>query len=327
MADNRILITGASGFAGSHLIEYLLSENAQELHGTVYGSQASDQLNHSNLHLHDLNLLDTHATHALVDEIKPTHVYHLAALSSPAASLSAPTETMTNNISAQVNLLEAVRVSSPKARILIVGSADEYGMVTSGSDTSAIDEQQSMNPVTPYAVSKIAQDYLGLQYYLTHKLDIIRVRPFNHTGERQVNAFVVPSFAEQIAAIEANRQEPTINVGNLESIRDFTDVQDMVRAYVLALELGNPGDVYNLGSGQEISIREILNLLLDLSTVEIQVKQDESKVRIADETRLVCNPRKFIKLTGWQPRIPIHVTLERVLHYWRNSYKSATNNQ
>jgi GDP-4-dehydro-6-deoxy-D-mannose reductase len=324
---NKILITGASGFVGSHLIEHLLAQSESDIHGTVYGSENNFTGDQSRIHLHELNLLDAQATQTLIEKIKPTQIYHLAALSSPAASLSAPAETLTNNISAQVNLLEATRAYSPKTRILIVGSADEYGMVASASETSAIDEHQSLNPVTPYAVSKIAQDYLGLQYHLTHKLEIIRVRPFNHTGERQVSAFVVPSFAAQIAAIEANRQEPIIKVGNLESIRDFTDVKDMVRAYVLALELGNPGEVYNLGSGKEISIREILNLLLDMSEVEIQVRQDQSKVRIADETRLVCNPRKFIKLTGWQPAIPIHATLERVLHYWRNSYKTSTNNQ
>ncbi len=314
----KALITGVAGFAGGFLAEYLLSAENFEVVGTYL---SDDQLKFAQyikgkVKLKKLDLLDAQETSILVKETKPDYVFHLAALTSPSESFGNPSLTITNNVAAQVNLLEAIRESAVDATILIVSSADVYGLVDKAD--LPIDEQTPLMPVNPYAVSKLAQDFLGLQYYLSYGLKIIRVRPFNHIGPRQSARFVVPSFAKQIAEIEKGKVEKVISVGNLYSKRDFTDVRDMMRAYLLALDKGQPGEVYNIGSGTSHKIQEILDMLLSLSSEKITVEIDKNKFRPKDEPELICDRTKFTQKTGWEPKIDIMQTLRDTLDYWRS---------
>ena len=313
-AMKKVFITGISGFAGSHLAEYLATQETYDVYGTVFGDGYRVPLIPRD-HFISLDLTDREQTIAVVKKIQPEWIFHLAALSSPALSFQDPVKTMTNNIEAELNLFLAALEVAGLERILVVGSAEEYGKVA--KNDLPINETVALNPLSPYAVSKIAQDFLGLQYFLSRRLPVIRVRPFNHTGERQTPVFVVPAFAKQIAEIEAQKIEPVMRVGNLTASRDFTDVKDMVRAYVEAMEQGELGDVYNLGSGRGVAIQEVLNSLLVMSSISIEIKQDPQRLVPADVPELVCDATKFIRLTGWKTEIPFQDTLKRVLNYWR----------
>ena len=294
----KVLITGAGGFVGNHLKEFLDNQGGLEIIG----------VDRNNLDLTDNNKVSDFLTN-----LQPDYVFHLAALTSPAKSFTDPYTTFDNNIRAEINILEGLK--NNRARTLIIGSGDEYGKVS--KDENPITEEQPLRPTNPYAVSKIAQDYLALQYVYSYKMNIIRVRPFNHIGQGQKPYFVVPAFAKQIAEIEAGKKDAIINVGNLSAIRDFTDVNDMVRAYWLAINQGEAGEVYNLGSGQGRAIEDILNFLLSQSVKKIRIQTDPSLIRPADEQVLICDFGKFNKLTGWKPTIGINDSLINILNYWR----------
>ncbi len=313
----KALITGISGFAGSYLSENLV-DNGYRVSGSFLTEDSLKNLpNKDKLSLHKVNLLEESLVDRLIKETKPDYVFHLAALTSPGISFDNPKDTFINNISAQINLLESIRKNNLlDTKILIVSSAEVYGLVS--EEDLPIDEDTRFNPANPYAVSKLAQDFLGLQYFLSYKLNIVRVRPFNHIGPGQSPDFVVSSFAKRIAEIERGKEE-VMRIGNLTSKRDFTDVKDMVEAYRLALEKGKAGDVYNLGSGRSWEISEILKKLIGLSKSEIKTIEDPTLLRPSDNPELVCDYSKFEKLTGWQPQIPIEKTLVDTLNYWRNN--------
>ncbi len=312
----KVLITGISGFAGSHLTEYLLSVGNYEISGTYLDEESLKNLPQKDqLKLHKLNLLDKEATEKLIADEKPDMLFHLAALTSPKSSFDNPSETFNNNISAQITILESLRKFDLRdTKVLIVSSAEVYGLVDPAN--LPIDEDTPFNPTNPYAVSKLAQDYLGLEYFLAHKMKIVRVRPFNHVGPRQAPMFVISAFAKRIVEIEKGH-EKVMKIGNLSSKRDFTDVLDMVKAYVLALEKGKLGDVYNLGSGKSYEIAEILEMMKKMSSVKIETEEDSSLVLPSDNPDLVCDYSKFNSLTGWKPEIPIEKTLTDTLEYWR----------
>lgn len=312
----KALITGITGFAGNYLSDYLLEQNNYEVSGTYLNDESLPNLdNKDDIKLYKVNLLDEDGTDKLVQYEKPDYLFHLAALPSAKKSFSDPKGTFVNNVSSQINLLEAIRKGGlNETKILIVSSAEVYGLVS--SEDLPIDENTPFRPTSPYSVSKISQDFLGLQYFLSHKLNIVRVRPFNHVGPKQNPHFVVSAFAKRIAEIEKGK-EKIMQVGNLDSKRDFTDVRDMVKAYVSALEKGEAGDVYNLGSGKSHKISEILEILRNLSKSEIEVKEDPNLIRPSDDPELLCDFSKFAELTGWQPEIPIEKTLEDTLEYWR----------
>lgn len=314
----KVFITGITGFAGSFLAEYLISLGNFTIKGTYLNEESLSLVSgiKDKIELVKLNLLDEEKVNLLINKYKPDIVFHLAALTSPSDSFKNPTETITNNIAVQINLLEAIQKNKLlDTKILIVSSADVYGIVD--KKDLPIDEETSFRPTNTYSVSKIAQDFLGFQYFLSYGLKIIRVRPFNHIGPRQSSKFVVASFAKQIAEIEADKIEPAIFVGNLSAKRDFTDVRDMVKAYLLAAEKGDIGDVYNIGSGTSFRISEILDKLLSLSKKQIRIQVDKSRFRPSDEQELVCNRKKFTDKTGWEPTISLETTLKDTLDYWR----------
>lgn len=312
----KAFITGITGFAGSYLAENLLNNN-YEVSGTYLSDKSAlDFPNKDKVALYKLDLLDAEKTSEILTEARPEYLFHLAALTSPKSSFDNPAETFVTNVKSQINILEAIRKNSLiDTRILIVSSAEIYGLVD--PQNLPVDEETPFNPTNPYAVSKLAQDYLGLQYALAHKLKIVRVRPFNHVGPKQSPDFVVSGFAKRIAEIEKGKQR-IMKVGNLTSKRDFTDVVDMMEAYRLALEKGEIGEVYNLGSGNSYEISRILEMLIGFSSVEIQTEADSELMRPSDNPELICNYSKFAQLTGWKPEIPIEKTLKDTLDYWRN---------
>lgn len=315
----NILITGISGFAGSFLAEYLISQNKGKISGTYLEEAGLPSIGNltAKVDLFKLNLTNEKKVFDIVKETKPDFIYHLAALTSPKASFDNPFEAIQNNVKAQLNLLEAVRkLDLLNTRILIASSAEVYGIVE--KKDLPIDEGTKLMPASPYAVSKITQDFLALQYFLSYGMKIIRIRPFNHIGPRQKSYFVVSAFAKKIAEIERGKIDNTLSVGNLDSKRDFTDVRDMVVAYSLAIEKCRWGEVYNIGSGSSYAISEILDKMLSLSKVKIKVKVDESLLRPSDNPDLLCNRSKFTSLTGWKPEILIDKTLKDTLDYWRN---------
>lgn len=311
----KALITGATGFAGSHLAEFLLTKN-WSVFGTYLTDDSLKGLNSlKKVNFVKLDLLNVKETQKLISLVKPDRVYHLAALTAPGISFIRPYETINNNLLAQINLLEVIRNLKLKTKILIVGSADEYGLVN--QKDIPIDEKTPLNPTSPYSVSKIAQDFLGLQYFNSYQLPIYRVRPFNHIGPRQNENFVVPSFCKQIAQIEKGKQEKVIKVGVLTTIRDFTDVCDIIKAYYLLVEKGKPGEVYNIGSSRGYQIGQILKILLSLTPLKIKVQVDQSLLRPVENPVIIADCQLFKKVTGWQPKIPLEKTLKDTLEYWR----------
>jgi GDP-4-dehydro-6-deoxy-D-mannose reductase len=315
----KVLITGITGFAGSYLAQHLLSFNKYDISGTYQLEKSLGNVESikNKLNLIKADLSEEKNVFKIIQDTSPEIIFHLAALTSPSGSFNNPTQTLTNNISLQVNLLEGVRkLKLLNTKILIISSADIYGQVK--KEDLPINEDTPLMPTSPYSVSKIAQDYLGLTYFLSYNLKIVRVRPFNHIGPKQSAHFVVSSFAKQIAEIEKGKREPVLRVGNLEAKRDFTNVKDMVRAYVLAIEKGKYGEVYNIGSGTSYKISDILNKLVSMSSSKIEIEKDKTLFRPNDNPDLVCDAGKFIRLTGWEPQISIEKTLKDTLDYWRN---------
>ncbi|HUS15553.1 MAG TPA: GDP-mannose 4,6-dehydratase [Chloroflexia bacterium] len=333
----RALITGAGGFAGHYLATHLAQVTDWDLWGTQrplggsYAGSNTDVARRSELpgrrtldatwaterRLQPVavELADYGATRDALADIRPDFLFHLAAQSIVQRAFSDPESTLVNNIVGELNVLRAIKELNLPTRILLVGSSEEYGHVE--PEDLPVDEDTPFRPENPYAVSKIAQDMLGLQYFLTFKVPVIRVRPFNHIGPGQGEQFVTAAFARQVAAIEAGQQEPVLHVGNLSAERDFTDVRDMVRAYHLAITEGEPGAVYNLGSGQATSISRILDTLLAMSTVAVRIERDPTRLRPADVPRIVCDPGRFRGRTGWEPRIALQTSLTDILNDWR----------
>jgi len=313
----KAFITGITGFAGSFLAEHLIREG-YEISGTYLIDESCSNISsvQDKVKLHKINLQDAKVVERIISLERPDLIFHLAALTAPGESFENPSEFITNNISMQVNLLESVRKAQILPHVLVVSSAEVYGNVAA-SDIP-IGEETEIRPVNPYAVSKVACDFLGLQYFLSYKLPIVRVRPFNHIGPRQSPSFVVAAFAKKIAEIEKNKIPPVIKVGNLSPKRDFTDVRDTVWGYQLLIEKGEPGEVYNIGSGRSYEIKYILDTLLSFSDKKITIETDSALMRPVDVPELVCDNSKIKKVTGWEPKIPIEQTLRETLDYWRN---------
>jgi len=283
--------------------------------GTVYGDLENIAHLEGRLELHHVELSQMDAAVAVLEATRPDYVIHLAAQAVPSLARHDPWPTLETNIRLQFNMLHAVKNLGLDCRMLVVGSGEEYGLVTAGE--LPVGEDTPLRPLNEYAVSKIAQEMLGLQYYLAFGVPVVVVRPFNHVGPRQRLGFVAPDFARQIAEAEAGLSDPVMSVGNLDVSRDFSDVRDIVLGYHLAIVQGEPGEVYNLGSERACSIRDLLDTLVSYSEVRVEVRQDATRLRPADVPVVVSDCSKFRQLTGWRVTIPFDESLADVLDYWR----------
>src|SRR5579884_3406785 len=332
--------------AGSHLAEYALTLAGVEVFGTYRWRSRMDNLSdliaagkvnriasggnvrsaaelaarieaeakpgHLNLILGDL--ADPSSMRRLIEGLRPDRVFHLAAQSFVPVSWESPAETMELNVIGQVHLFEAIRETGIDPLVHVAGSSEEYGLVF--PDEVPMKETNPLRPLSPYAVSKVAQELLAWQYNQSYGLKVVVTRGFNHTGPRRGEVFSTSTFAKQIAQIEKGLQPPVLEVGDLSSKRDWTDVRDTVRGYWLALERGKPGEVYNVGSGVCRSCEEMLGVLLTHTDRKIDVRVDPSRLRPSDVKILWSDPSKFQRQTGWQPEIPFETTMKDLLDYW-----------
>jgi GDP-4-dehydro-6-deoxy-D-mannose reductase len=311
----RALITGIAGFAGSHLAEYLLWHTGCTVAGIVHRQDARVAHLRDQIALYQADMRDAAAVAEIIADLRPELIFHLAAQSFVPISWQHPWSTFEQNVHGQVNVLQAVSAQKLPAQVLVVGSNEEYGLIR--PDEVPVDEETPLRPNSPYGVSKVAQDLMGWQYFLSYQTAVVRVRPFNHIGPRQSDRFVASAFAKQIAEIEAGQREPVVHVGNLGAMRDFTDVRDVVQAYWLTLTQGEAGDVYNIGSGEGHTVEEVLQILLSYSPVQIRVEQDPSRLRPSDVPVSICDNRKVCAATGWRPQIRLEQSLMDILDDWR----------
>ncbi len=310
-----VLITGATGFVGSWLIAECLGRG-WTVHGTTHPDERPTPGGvPDGVAIHPVELSDTDAVRALVAEISPDQIYHLAAQASVQKAWQDPMATLGNNIAAQLAILTAARASRPDARVLVISSSEVYG----GADPARmpLNEDEPLGPLDPYAVSKVTQEMLGLQHYLAFGMRVVRVRPFNHMGPRQRPGFVAADFARQVARVEAGQGEPIIRVGKLDAVRDLSDVRDIVRAYTLALTEGEPGAVYNVASGRGVAMRELLQTFVDAARVPIEIVVDPTLLRPVDRPLIVGEAARLRARTGWTPVIPFAQTVRDTLDYWR----------
>ena len=313
----KVLVTGITGFAGSHLVDYLLTLPGVEVMGILRWRSRTENIEHfrDKVRLVECDLRDSSSVRDVMDQLRPERIFHLAAQSFVPTSWTAPTESLITNIIGQLNIFEAVKKLRIAPRIQLACSSEQYGMVYESE--LPIRETNPMRPLSPYAVSKVGQDMLGYQYWMSYKLPIIRTRGFNHEGPRRGPVFVCSDFAKQIADIEKGLKTPVIRVGNLDARRDFSDVRDVVRAYWLSLEKGEPGEAYNICSGKDWTIRAMLDMLLGMTKVKVKIEQDEARMRPSDVPVLLGDASKLKKATGWEPTIPFEQTLRDLLDYWR----------
>jgi GDP-mannose 4,6-dehydratase len=317
---NKVLITGITGFVGSHLAEYLYPTASTpdiEVHGIKRWRSPLDNIKHilHHVHLHDADLTDLPSLIKVLREVKPDRIYHLAAQSYVPFSYGNPIQTLDTNIQGTANLLEAVRIVGLDPLIHICSSSEVYGQVEESE--VPIKETQPFRPVSPYAVSKVGEDMLGWMYYKSYGMKIVRTRMFTHTGPRQDPVFVVASFAKQIAEIESGMY-PMVTCGNLDSVRTICDVRDTVRAYGM-LNDSMVGEVYNIGGDSTFKLSDLLMYMFSLSMYKgtYRINQLPRLMRPADVTLQVPDSSKFMKVTGWKPEISIEKTITDLLDYWR----------
>jgi GDP-4-dehydro-6-deoxy-D-mannose reductase len=338
--------------AGSHLADYLLERGDVEIFGSMRwrsrldnldGIAAAGRLNTMDglnivdaaalerhlrpgaVNLVECDLCDPTSTTQMIAAIRPEWVFHLAAQSFVPTSFHAPAHTIQTNVIGQLNLFEAIRHAGIRPRIHVAGSSEQYGLVS--EDETPVRESNPFRPLSPYAVSKVAQEMMSYQYHKSYGFHTIVTRGFNHTGPRRGQVLASSNFAKQIAEIEAGLREPAMEVGDLTSKRDWTDVRDVVRAYWLALEHCNPGEPYNVASDRAVSVGEMLDLLLSFSSRRIDQRVDPQRLRPSDVKLLWGDSTKFRAATGWAPKIPFSQTLEDLLDYWRQRVRHPSGPQ
>ncbi len=310
----KALITGGTGFVGNYLVQHLLRRGVE----VWIGVKDNDKVDNTtgNMRFVECNVLDSVQLIQALEQIQPDWIFHLAAISSVAQSWKNPVLTFEINVLGTLHLYEAVLATKLTPTVVSVGSAEEYGVIN--QEELPAKEENPLRPVSPYATSKMAAGLLGKQYFKRTTLKVIHVRPVNHIGPNQGLGFVVSDFAYQIARIETGLQEPVIRVGNLKAQRDFLDVRDVVKAYQLVCERGEPGEIYNVGLGQPVSIEWILKELLNLSAVPISIEVDKARLRPADIPVLAVDSTKLQQKTGWHPEYTLERSLGEILNHWRS---------
>lgn len=319
MKPKKALITGISGFVGSHLAELLLKKGF-EVHGIIRWRSKTENIDDfkEELILHDGDMTDFSSLIKILKQVKPDYIFHLAAQSFVLTSWKSPSQTLYTNVIGTSNLLEAItslKDDSFDPVVQLAGTSEEYGLVF--PNEVPIKETNPLRPLSPYGVSKVATDMLALQHFRSYGIKTITTRSFNSTGPKRGEVFVCSTFAKQIAEIEKGKREPVIYHGNLDAKRDFTDVRDIVRAYLLTVEKCKPGEAYNICSGKSLSMKEMLLMLLSLTDVSVKLKKDPNRMRPSDVSILHGDYSKFREATGWQPTIDIKQTLKDLLNYWR----------
>ncbi len=312
----RSLITGAAGFVAGHLVRCLF-EHDQTVAGLVLPQEAATGLGSlaDFMEVFEGDILDGESLKKTLAEWKPTAIYHLAAFSNPENSWTQSRRTLETNILGTHNLLQAAVEIGIKPRVLLIGSSQQYGFVA--EEDQPIREEQSQRPVTPYGVSKASQEILGQRFYLSGLMPVLATRSFNHTGPGQAASYVCSSFARQVAEIESGSREPKIQVGNLSARRDFSDVRDVVRAYLRIMEYGKPAEPYNVCRGEAFSIRQILDALLELTEADVAVEEASDRYHAGDVPLMLGDNSKLRYELGWEPRYSLKQTLSDLLGYWR----------
>lgn len=317
----RILVTGASGFVGHYLLSALRPQypTASIFTTALHQPPAGREVPGASILMADMRNVD--AVRSVISEVRPDLIFHLAGQASVAEAWADPAETLAINAGGAINLFEALRAFAPEARTLLVGSGEQYGPVP--PEESPIPEQHPQHPINPYAVSKAAQELVGLQYAAAYGLDVVCVRAFNHFGPYQSAAFVIASFARQIAAAELELSPPRILVGNLSAQRDFLPVQDVVRAYLALAHSGRSGDVYNVGSGVPRAIADMLAMLVARANQDVQVIVDPARLRPVDAPLVYADISHLREDTGWHPACDFETALVETLNYWRAALRSV----
>ncbi len=310
-----VLITGINGFAGSHLAEYLLGAGA-DVCGTVLSKEATGSISPyaDRVRLYEADIRDENSLQEMIEKERPQEIYHLAGISFVKDAWDDPMNAYEVNFTGTFKLYDAVARSGISARVLFVSSSEVYGKVE--KKRLPLTEEHPLRPVNPYAVSKAAAELLGYQFSYSGNIDVISARAFNHIGPGQGSMFVCSSFARQVAEIEAGMREPVIRVGNLDIYRDFTDVRDIVHAYQIIMKQGKPLDVYNVCSGEAVSIRSVLERLIAISKVKVDVVIDESRLRPVD-IEILQGDNSKVSALGWKKEITLHKSLEDIINYWR----------
>ena len=325
----KILITGITGFVGSHVADLVLEKGGAELYGLKRWNlsrlrNVKHLINDERVTFVDCDITDPVATREVIASIRPDKIFHFAAESFVSPSWMHPSHYIDVNYKGTVNIMEACRVAGINPRMLIAGSPEEFGDVK--PEELPITEETVLRPVNPYAVTKIAQDLIGYVYHRSYGMNIIRTRAFNHEGPRRDNVFGLPWYAYQIARIEAGKQKPILETGHTGDKRNFTHVKDMAEAYYLAIEKCVPGELYLIGSDEEdhvCTFKEALDRMIKLSTAKnIEVKVSDKYVRPTALPFLIGNTTKFRKLTGWKPKIGMEQILSDTLNYWREFVKN-----